>query len=250
VRRADRTPSEGDDAFADAPSQTIQFCVRPSVNYSSETLDRIARSGQAVFAIDSSDRVILWNRKCEELLEKPAKSVLGKRCDEVIGGRDAQGNIYCYRNCPVAFQARERTSEPVARFPLTIRTGKGKAREFEMSMFAIPSYHPALSIVVHVVREAMKKKRPSALEKGLESQASAREPLWPMTTKEGEPVTLTAREKEILRHLAQGQSVTEIGKALFISTVTVRNHTQAILRKLDVHSKLEAVVFAFQNSLV
>ena len=64
------------------------------MNYSSETLDRISRSGEAVFAIDSSDRVVLWNKKCEDLLERPAKSVLGKRCDEVIGGRDAQGNVY------------------------------------------------------------------------------------------------------------------------------------------------------------
>lgn len=221
-----------------------------ATNYSSETLDRISRSGEAVFAIDSSDRVVLWNKKCEELLERPAKTVLGKRCDEVIGGRDAQGNIYCYRNCPVAYQAREKVAEPVARFPLRIQTGKGKPpREFEMSMFAIPSYHPALSIVVHVVREG-KMKKPSSLEKRLESQASNREPLWPMTTKEGEPVTLTAREKEILRHLAQGESAAEMGKTLFISTVTVRNHIQAILRKLDVHSKLEAVVFAFQHSLV
>jgi DNA-binding CsgD family transcriptional regulator len=221
------------------------------VNYSSETLDRIARSGEAVFAIDSSDHVVLWNKKCEELFEKPANSVLGKRCDEVIGGRDAQGNIYCYRNCPVAYQAREKTSEPVARFPLTIKTGRGKTREFEMSMFAIPSYHPALSIVVHVVREKKKnKKKRSALEKGLDSEASTQEPLWPMATKEGEPVTLTAREKEILRHLAQGQSAAQIGKSLFISTVTVRNHIQAVLRKLDVHSKLEAVVFAFQHGLV
>ncbi|MDQ2977633.1 MAG: LuxR C-terminal-related transcriptional regulator [Acidobacteriota bacterium] len=219
------------------------------MNYSSETLDRISRSGEAVFAIDSSDRVVLWNKKCEELLGKPAKSVLGKRCDEVIGGRDAQGNIYCYRSCPVAYQAREKASEPVARFPLTIQTGKGKTREFEMSMFAIPSYHPALSIVVHVLREG-KKNKPSALEKGLERDASTREPLWPMATREGEPITLTAREKEILRHLAQGQSTAQIGKSLFISTVTVRNHIQAILGKLDVHSKLEAVVFAFQHSLV
>jgi DNA-binding CsgD family transcriptional regulator len=219
------------------------------MNYSSETLDRISRSGEAVFAIDSSDRIVLWNKKCEELLEKTARSVLGKRCDEVIGGRDAQGNVYCYRNCPVAYQARERTGEPVARFPLTVKTGKGEVREFEMSMFAIPSYHPALSIVVHVVREGRKKKL-SALEKGLGIEASTREPLWPMTTKEGEPVTLTTREKEILRHLAQGQSAAEIGTGLFISTVTVRNHIQAILRKLDVHSKLEAVVFAFQHSLV
>ena len=35
-----------------------------------ETLERISRSGQAVFAIDSADRIILWNKKCEDLLGK------------------------------------------------------------------------------------------------------------------------------------------------------------------------------------
>lgn len=219
------------------------------MQHASETLEQIARSGEAVFAIDSSDRVILWNKKCEELLERPARTVLGKRCDEVIAGRDAQGNIYCYRNCPVAHQARE-PADPVGTFPLTVKTGKGKTREFEISMFAIPSYHPALSVVVHVVRPGKGGGKTSGLEKKLEAQTSNREPLWPMTSKEGAPVLLSAREKEILRHLAQGESVTEIGKKLFISSVTVRNHIQAILRKLDVHSKLEAVVFAFQHGLV
>src|SRR6185295_13367937 len=78
LSRASREAAGGRDNMSQAQSP---------VNYSSETLDRIARSGEAVFAIDSSDRVVLWNKKCEELLGKPARSVLGKRCDEVIGGR-------------------------------------------------------------------------------------------------------------------------------------------------------------------
>ena len=41
-----------------------------------------------------------------------------------------------------------------------------------------------------------------------------------------------------------------IGKKLFISPVTVRNHIQNILHKLDVHTKLAAVVFAYQHDLI
>jgi two-component system NarL family response regulator len=41
-----------------------------------------------------------------------------------------------------------------------------------------------------------------------------------------------------------------MGEQLFISDVTVRNHIQNILRKLNVHSKLEAVVYAYQNQLI
>jgi len=213
-----------------------------------ETLDRIARSKEAVFAIDSADRIVLWNKKCEELLGRPARAVLGKRCYEVLAGRDAQGNIYCYRNCPVAFQAREKPSEPVARFPLRIPTSNGKERWIDLSLFAIPSYHPALSTVVHVIREAAKKH--SGLEKDLEREASRREPLWPMTTSEGEAVALTAREQEVLRCLARGLSTAAIARKLSIAPVTVRNHVQAILQRLDVHSKLAAVVHAYRHDLI
>jgi DNA-binding NarL/FixJ family response regulator len=41
-----------------------------------------------------------------------------------------------------------------------------------------------------------------------------------------------------------------IGKKLFISAVTVRNHVQNILHKLDVHTKLAAVVFAYKHALI
>jgi PAS domain S-box-containing protein len=213
-----------------------------------EALDRIARSGEAVFAIDSSDRIILWNKKCEELLGRPARAVLGKRCYDVMAGRDENGNIYCYRSCPVAHQARDLPSDPVQRFVLSVDTGRGGRRSVDVSLFAIPSYHPALSTVVHVLRDGTKKT--SALERDLAERADAREPLWPMETKDGAVVELTAREKEILRCLAEGLSTAAIGKRLFIAPVTVRNHVQNILHKLDVHSKLAAVAFAYQHHLL
>jgi DNA-binding CsgD family transcriptional regulator len=215
---------------------------------SSETLDRIARSGEAVFAIDSSDRIILWNRKCEEMLGRPARAVLGKRCYDVVGGRDENGNVYCYRSCPVAHQARDLPKDPVQRFQLSMEMGSGARKNVEVSLFAIPSYHPALSTVVHILRDG--KKKTSTLERNLAEKTDAREPLWPMETSSGEPVDLTAREKEILRCLSEGLPTAAIGKRLFISPVTVRNHVQAILHKLDVHTKLAAVVFAYQHGLI
>lgn len=182
------------------------------------------------------------------MLGRPARAVLGKRCYDVIGGRDENGNVYCYRNCPVAHQARDMPKEPVHQFQLSMETGSGPRRTVEVSLFAIPSYHPALSTVVHVLRDG--KRKLSALERELAEEARIREPLWPMQTKAGQPIDLTAREKEILRCLAEGLSTTAIGKRLFISPVTVRNHVQSVLHKLDVHTKLAAVVYAYQHSLI
>jgi DNA-binding NarL/FixJ family response regulator len=61
---------------------------------------------------------------------------------------------------------------------------------------------------------------------------------------------LTAREVEVLGMLAACRPTAEIGERLHISTVTARNHIQNILDKLEVHSKAEAVAFAFQKRLL
>jgi DNA-binding NarL/FixJ family response regulator len=69
-------------------------------------------------------------------------------------------------------------------------------------------------------------------------------------TAEGEAIALTSREKEILTCLGSGLTTAGIAKKLFISPVTVRNHVQSLLHKLDVHSKLAAVVFAYRHQLI
>ena len=97
---------------------------------------------------------------------------------------------------------------------------------------------------------ATERQKTTALERDLAARAEVREPLWPMATKDGAVVELTASEKEILRSLAEGLSTAAIAKKLFIAPVTVRNHIQNLLHKLDVHSKLAAVVYAYQHDLI
>ncbi len=59
--------------------------------------------------------------------------------------------------------------------------------------------------------------------------------------------TLTPREAEILCHLAEGQSNKVIARHLDISDGTVKLHVKAILRKLEVHSRVEAAVMAVER---
>jgi DNA-binding NarL/FixJ family response regulator len=54
----------------------------------------------------------------------------------------------------------------------------------------------------------------------------------------------------VLQGLGRGLRSAEIGEALSISKVTVRNHVSKILIKLQVHSKLAAVVFAYQHNMI
>ncbi|MCB1878121.1 MAG: response regulator [Chromatiales bacterium] len=69
---------------------------------------------------------------------------------------------------------------------------------------------------------------------------------------EAEPVPfsdLTPREREILCHLAEGQSNKVIARNLGISDGTVKLHVKAVLRKLNVHSRVEAAVIAVEQGL-
>ncbi|HED13837.1 MAG TPA: response regulator transcription factor [Gammaproteobacteria bacterium] len=58
---------------------------------------------------------------------------------------------------------------------------------------------------------------------------------------------LTPREQEILCHLTEGQSNKVIARHLGISDGTVKLHVKAILRKLRIHSRVEAAVMAVEQ---
>jgi NarL family two-component system response regulator LiaR len=61
---------------------------------------------------------------------------------------------------------------------------------------------------------------------------------------------LTAREIEILRLLAQGQSTRDISEALYISPRTTATHVTNILGKLGLTSRTAAVAYAMRTGLV
>lgn len=61
---------------------------------------------------------------------------------------------------------------------------------------------------------------------------------------------LTAREKEILTGLVEGNSFKAIADSLFISIETVRFHFRNIYRKLHVHSQSEAVAKAIKEGII
>jgi DNA-binding NarL/FixJ family response regulator len=61
---------------------------------------------------------------------------------------------------------------------------------------------------------------------------------------------LTAREIDVLKLLAWGRTNREIADALFISEHTVKSHVANILEKLQLHSRLEAAMYAVREKLV
>ena len=67
--------------------------------------------------------------------------------------------------------------------------------------------------------------------------------------KQNEPAyeSLTPRERETLAWLAQGASNKEIARTLDVAESTIKVHVQNILRKLELHSRVQAAVYAVEN---
>jgi len=61
---------------------------------------------------------------------------------------------------------------------------------------------------------------------------------------------LTERELEVLGHLADGASNSEIGETLQISPKTVARHRENIMRKLNLHSRTELVKYAIRKGII
>lgn len=61
---------------------------------------------------------------------------------------------------------------------------------------------------------------------------------------------ITQREKEVLALIADGKSNPEIAETLMISMHTVKAHIESIYRKLKVHNKVQAAVYAIVNKIL
>ena len=63
-------------------------------------------------------------------------------------------------------------------------------------------------------------------------------------------IPLTLRESQVLRHLGFGLSNREIGYTMLISVETVKEHVQNVLRKLNLHDRTQAAVWAVRKGII
>ncbi len=223
-----------------------------------EVLDVLAQSDTPALATDIGGHVVFWNRAAEKLLGRPTNQVLGRRCYDVLGGRDVFGNRFCHENCSVLSMSRK--GEPVQAFEIVLTSTPKQEQSLNISVLRIPGTRPDTFTLVHLFQPIDRASRLArALERlgarpegngngsgnGASGQAVS---AGPVSLSKVPP--LTEREREILRWVAAGLQNKEIAQKLGISLATVRNHIHNILEKLDVHSKLEAVSLAFRQGWV
>lgn len=210
----------------------------------------LAAGDPPAFATDSRDRVVFWNRGMADLVGRSSHSTLGRRCYEMLQGRDLFGNRFCYANCPVIATLRE--GDPVCGFELSVATDGVERRAVGLTILRVPGARPDLFTLVHIVQPIAREGRVAELlcdlaEKGLDVVGRARAA---GRTPAASAPPLTRREAEVLRHVASGMQNKEVAQKMGLSVATVRNHIHNILDKLAVHSKLEAVSLSFRNGWI
>lgn len=185
------------------------------------SLEALLGTEDAVLVSDGEGVVRLCNEAAVSLLDRKRSAVIDRPCWQVLELRRPDGSRFCGRDCPV--QRQMRSSRPAGR-QRVLRQGRDDDL-VRLDLLTLPLARTSRfrRPVLHVLLPLQRDDR-AAIELSRASHP------------------LTPREREVLYLLACGRSTAEVADELFISPVTVRNHTQRILGKLGVHTRLEAVL--------
>src|ERR1700716_2377274 len=155
----------------------------------------------------------------------------------------SQGELF--EAARVGAAAYVRPSTDVALFVATLRRAAGGQFPIDEEVVRFPA---VAARILAQFRESTTPPPPAFEAPALAQQSSTAraepEVLGPLFVK------LSPREIEILDLVARGNSNKIIGRKLTISDQTVKNHVSAILRKLEVNDRTEAVVYALRNGWI
>lgn len=197
----------------------------------------VENSWTPAFSCGADGVITAWNRGAEKLMATSRKTVIGRKCHEVMVGRDVFGNDYCGEEC--ATWRMTSSNKLVHPFRLTVRDRSGRSLTLKVSVLAV--HHQRGPQLVHLIEAVFGAGVFAVVNDDLDDESAD----WGCASP-----SLTRRELQVLRHLAIGNNTDEIGRQLLISRATVRNHISRCLQKLEVHSRLEAVGVARRLGLV
>lgn len=214
----------------------------------------LSGTSDGAFVIDNDQRVIFWNQAAEEILEYTAEEAVGRLCYEILGGRDEQRRALWQRYCLLAIRAE--TGDVLPNLDVYAHTKTGKRRWLNVTIFAYLAADKTIGqVIVHLFRDAAEQK---SYQRFVDRVLAASEQLQrdegyrvdPATQPDPQAGRLTAREQQVMELMAQGWGTKDMADTLAIRPSTVRNHVQHILGKLGVHSRLEAIAYAYQHGLI
>ncbi|MGZ5481870.1 MAG: LuxR C-terminal-related transcriptional regulator [Pyrinomonadaceae bacterium] len=207
-------------------------------------------TSDAAFVVDSEGLLVAWNEGAGKLFGVTAEQAIGQPCRAIVQGFDECGAV-CSPNCTVRQAVAKR--HPLESFDLQVQTVDGE-QWCDVSIVIAESNSSTDAYAIHIVRPSDLRKRLEIVVRdflvsntGLPADQAVAMISSRTPARESE---LSVREIEILRFLAKGSTTRSIADQLHISTTTVNNHVQRILRKLDSHTRLEAIRRAEHAGLI
>ncbi|MCH8992345.1 MAG: PAS domain S-box protein [Acidobacteria bacterium] len=219
---------------------TSMTALAPGIDGSlAELLDVLARTTDAMLAIDGDFRIIAWNDAATELLGYSPDEAVGRPCHEILCWRDRTGDAVCSSFCPAVLPGEP--DQVIETREVLGRSATGKTLWLSASTIVPPAELRDRCRLVHLIREV-------SLPPELERVVVERLEGWSAASahEDGPLDVLTSRERDVLQLLSEGLDGAAIADQLFLSPATVRNHIQHILNKLGVHSRVEAVALALR----
>src|SRR5215470_9863741 len=191
-----------------------------------------------MIATDALSRIVAWNRAASDLLGYAPAEVVGRCCAEVLQWRDRDQNLVCSPECSIRVRAARGL---IAESQNVLATGKsGRRIWLSVSTLVLPREHHRVCRLVHFVREI-------ALVPAEQHAVLAGQPGGEGKRRQELLGKLTRREEEVLDLLTLAMSTDQIANRLGISRVTIRNHVQRMLAKLEVHNRVEAIALALRE---
>jgi PAS domain S-box-containing protein len=219
-------------------------------NSSRDLVVDVAETAEGAFVVDLRQSIVAWNAAAEALLGYGEQEVLGLKCGAVLGICGPHGRECDTQRCDaIANMVRGRLTPHIE---VEVRARTGSIRRLSMSI--VPTHSPSGDVhVLHLFHDIGQNRRLASAD---DHPTKALTPHPPTHTdgrdrSRGEvPLQLTHREREVLHLLAAGQTTKDIAAALSISPITVRNHVTRVIEKLDVKTRLQAVVAASHWGLI
>ena len=216
---------------------------RPSSLSISETVDS---SAEPAFATSAGLRILAWNSAAERVFGHRAHDVIGRPCFEILQATDEAGKPFCGSKCPWLATLAE--GQPVGGIDLWIRCADRRRVFATVSAFSLPGTGVGDDLVhllnLSDIRQPADDHLP-AVDAGTLTVSPTKSEV-DSTAK----YKLTDRESQVLLLLSQGKNTTRMADDLYISPATVRTHVRNLSVKLDVHTRLQAVIMAHRESLI
>ncbi|MDH5324233.1 MAG: LuxR C-terminal-related transcriptional regulator [Gammaproteobacteria bacterium] len=196
------------------------------------------------FAIDSRQRIIYWDQGCEELLGYSEHWALGRPCCSVLQGcHPVSGRRWCRQQCDVS---KLPVSEAPKSFLVRVKDSTGQGVNLSVDIILLPSSCKKNWHIMHLLHRSSHTDVLGLMD---HSQRKPKESKQVIPDRVNQ-TRLTPRETQVLSLMAEGVASRTISDRLHISQTTVRNHIQHIQKKLAVHSKTEAVAYAYRHKFL